>query len=124
MTKTEFEEQFYIAFEKMIFNAVKKAIEPIERAVGAKRYTITKSEIAGLLNVSRSYTDSHPWLYPNFGKSDFDGKKCKWYITTWEEWNKRSVEERKKEYEKQSLQEVRRLYKEREKTRAIFEGRR
>lgn len=62
--------------------------------------TIDISNIATIKGISRTQiTEKERYLLPNFGQSQYPDGPTRWDYKVYEEWNRRPISERKKEYE-------------------------
>ena len=63
--------------------------EKLDRLLAAipTREVICVDDICKKLQISRDSLRSRPWLLPNFGVSDFPGRKKRWDRDTWKKWS-------------------------------------
>lgn len=69
-----------------------KLDETIERLAKLEKATLSKAvtmhDIASELGVNYQWVLDRPWVQPNFGEPDIDGRPKRWMRHTWDEWSK------------------------------------
>lgn len=59
-------------------------------------------EIAEEMGMSPAWVYQRPWVQPNFGQQELDGKQKKWYRRTWLAWQ-RNMDQHQREWESKQL---------------------
>jgi hypothetical protein len=79
------------------------------RAAAPGRKVKTMSDIVRDHGYSRKFVTRHPWLMPNFGRSDFDGQYKRWRPETYQSWYAVPADARRTQYDRMPPNERRKL---------------
>ena len=64
--------------------------------ISQKSEFVTIKDIAKELDKSREWVSLHPWVQPNNGNPDLEGKPKKWLRESWDEWKKNLPEHKRR----------------------------
>jgi hypothetical protein len=106
----------------LISNAVRAEVSPLHEEISSLKDEVarimpqervkTVADICREFGYARHTVLRHPWLMPNWGRSDYPGRVRRWKAETYRDWFKKATTDREYEWHSLSIKQKARTRKE------------